>query len=150
MEISELKKQQSNKLLFLGVLLFFLGLVAGLLVPAMPNPRMGLSGHLEGIMNGIFLMVVALSWIRLELSPGWLKITFWASLYGTFANLITVLLAAIFNSGKMMPIAGGHQGPPVIESIVSFLLITLAVAMLAVCIILMKGLLRHTNSNVKG
>jgi (hydroxyamino)benzene mutase len=146
MEISELKKQQSDKLLFLGVLLFFLGLIAGLLVPAMPNPRMGLSGHLEGIMNGIFLMVVALIWTRLELSSGWLRITFWASIYGTFTNLVAVLLAAIFNSGKMMPIAGGQQGPPVIEGIVSFLLISLAVAMLAVCIILMTGILNHINS----
>ncbi len=44
--MEEYKKQQSDRLLFLGVLLFFLGLVVGLLIPMMVNPRMGLTTHL--------------------------------------------------------------------------------------------------------
>jgi (hydroxyamino)benzene mutase len=140
------KKQQSDRLLFFGILLFFLGLLVGIFVPMLANPRMGLSGHLEGIMNGIFLIVLGLIWNRLELSGKWLTITYWLSLYGTFANWSAVLLAAVFNSGKMMPLATGREGSSFTEGIVSFLLISLSIAMLSVCILIMTGLLSHINS----
>jgi len=143
MENLKLKKQQSDNLLFFGVLLFFLGLVVGLFIPVMANPRMGLSCHLEGIMNGIFLIVLGLIWNRLELSGRWLRVTYWLTLYGTFANWFAVLIAAIFNSGKMMPLAGGKEGSPISEGIVSFLLVSLSLAMLAICIIIMTGLFKH-------
>ena len=44
-----------------GILLFFLGLVTGLVVPMLANPRMGLSSHLEGLMNGMFLIILGLT-----------------------------------------------------------------------------------------
>src|SRR5512133_640671 len=103
-------KQQSDNLLFFGVLLFFLGLVVGLFIPMMANPRMGLSSHLEGLLNGIFLIVLGLIWNKLEISVRWLRITYWLSLFGTFANWLSVLIAAVFNSGKMMPLAAGKEG----------------------------------------
>jgi hydroxylaminobenzene mutase len=136
------KKRQSHKLLFFGVLLFFFGLAGGLFIPLMANPRMGLSGHLEGIMNGIFLMVLGLMWSRLEISAKWLNITFWLSLYGTFANWVGVMIAAIFNSGKMMPLANGQQGSAFTEGIVSFLLASLSIAMLIVCVLICIGLFK--------
>jgi hydroxylaminobenzene mutase len=66
--ISVLKNSQSNKLIFYGILLFFLGLEVGLLVPILANPRMGASSHLEGIMNGIFLAILGLIGHKLDLS----------------------------------------------------------------------------------
>jgi len=138
--MKNLKKQQSGRLIFLGVLLFFLGLVIGLLVPLFANPRMGLSNHLEGVMNGMFIMVLGLIWTRLELSERWLKITFWALLYGSFANFTAVFIAAITGAGKMMPLAGGHEGTQIIEIVISFLLVSLSVAMLAVCVVVLIGL----------
>jgi (hydroxyamino)benzene mutase len=137
---------QSEKLIFFGVLLFFLGLVAGLFIPMMANPRMGLSSHLEGVLNGIFLMILGLIWNKLEISMRWLRITFWLSLYGTFANLLSVLTAAISNSGKMMPLAAGKEGTPLPESIVTFLLVSLSIAMLTVCIIVLTGIYKHIDS----
>lgn len=149
MEASKLKDFQSNRLIFLGIILFFLGLIVGLIVPLLANPRMGVSSHVEGIMNGIFLILLGLIWHRIELSDRWLKITFWLSLYGTFANWLGVLLAAIFNAGKMMNVAaGGQEGPPVIESIVTFLLISLSIAMLWICINIIIGLGRHMKKEI--
>ena len=145
MDKLSLIKVQSNRLIFLGMLLFFLGLIVGLAVPAMVNPRMGLSTHLEGIMNGIVLILIGLIWNRLELGSRWLKITFWLLLYGSFANFIAVFIAAITGAGKMMPIAGGKEGTPIIEGIISFLLISLALAMLTVCIFVMAGLYKSLN-----
>jgi hydroxylaminobenzene mutase len=139
------KNLQSDKLLFFGVLLFFLGLVVGLFIPMMANPRMGLSSHLEGVLNGIFLIVLGLIWNKLELSLRWLSVTYWLSLFGTFANWFSVLIAAIFNSGKMMPLADGREGTPIAEGIVTFLLVSLSIAMLAICILIMTGLFKHIN-----
>ena len=57
-----------DRLLRLGVLLFLLGLLTGFAIPALANPRMGLTSHLEGLMNGMFLSL-GLLWPRLALSP---------------------------------------------------------------------------------
>jgi (hydroxyamino)benzene mutase len=142
-------KLQSDRLLFFGVLLFFLGLVVGLFIPMMANPRMGLSSHLEGVLNGIFLIVLGLIWSKLEISIRWLSVTYWLSLFGTFANWFSVLISAIFNSGKMMPLAAGRKGTPIAEGIVTFLLVSLSIAMLAICIIIMTGLFKHIKSERK-
>ena len=40
------------------MLLFLLGLITGLVVQQLENPRMGLAAHLEGLMNGTFLLAL--------------------------------------------------------------------------------------------
>ena len=144
MEKSILQKYQANQLIFLGVLLFLLGLITGLLVPALANPRMALSSHLEGVMNGIFLMVLGLIWHKVQLSKRWLKITFWLSLFGTFVNWLGILVAAIFDAGKLLNVAAeGKEGPSLAEGFVTFSLISLTVAMLVICVAVLIGLYRH-------
>ncbi len=143
MDNSQIKKLHANRLIFWGIFLFLLGLLVGLLIPTFANPRMGLSTHLEGVLNGIFLAVLGLIWHRLELSTKLLNIAFWLTIYGAFANFIGVLIAAITGAGKMMPIAGGEAGTPIVEAIVSFLLVSLALAMITVCVIVLIGLYKH-------
>ncbi|MBS0000141.1 MAG: hydrogenase [Cyclobacteriaceae bacterium] len=150
MKNSILQKNQSDRLILYGVLLFFLGLIVGLFVPLLANPRMGISSHLEGVMNGIFLIVLGLIWNRLALSDQWLKITFWLAIYGTYANWLGVLVAAIFNAGEMMGVAaGGKQGPPIAEGFVTFSLISLSLAMLIICITVFTGLYRNMRQERK-
>jgi hydroxylaminobenzene mutase len=145
MEKSIFKKNQSDNLIFLGVLLFFFGLIVGLFVPVFANPRMGVSSHIEGILNGIFLIVLGLIWHKVDLTDHWLKITFWLAVYGTFANWFGILIAAIFNAGKMLGIAAkGQEGPVIIERIVTFLLISLSIAMLTISVTVLMGLKRNS------
>lgn len=141
--MEKLRELQAKRLVFIGVLLFALGLFVGLFIPLMANPRMGLSTHLEGIMNGIFMTVLGLIWNRIELTDKWLSATYWLMIYGTFANFIAVLLAAITGAGKMMPIAKGQEKGPVLEAVISFLLVSLALVMLAACVLILIGLYRH-------
>jgi hydroxylaminobenzene mutase len=144
MEFSILKKHQSDKLIFLGVLLFLLGLIVGFLVPLFANPRMGLSSHIEGVLNGMFLIILGLIWYKVDLSNVWLKITFWLAVYGTFANWLGILIAAIFDAGEMLTIAAnGQEGPPIAEGIVTFSLISLSIAMLVICVTVLIGLARN-------
>ena len=61
-------ESRSRVLLALGAFLFLLGLLTGVLVPAVRNARLGLSAHLEGVMNGTFLMVLGAIWHHVHLS----------------------------------------------------------------------------------
>lgn len=144
MEKSAMKTKQSNQLIYFGVILFLIGLIIGLIVPIFANPRMGVSSHIEGVLNGMFLMILGLIWDRVDLSGKWLNITFWLAVYGTFANCFGILIAAIFNAGKMLGIAAnGQEGTPLVEGIITFSLISLSIAMLVVCVTVIIGLRRY-------
>ncbi len=146
MENARLKKKHSDQLIFLGVLLFLLGLVTGLVVPVFTNPRLGVSSHIEGVLNGILLIVLGLIWHKVNLPGRWLKIGFWLALYGTFTNWLGILIAAIFNAGGMLGIAAnGKKGSPLAEAIVQFCLVSLSIAMLVVAVLVLLGLKRNTN-----
>lgn len=144
MENSVLQKQQSNNLIFYGILLFLLGLIVGLFIPLMANPRMGLSSHIEGVLNGMFLVILGIIWHKMALSGRWLKITFWLAIYGTFANWLSMLYAALVNAGRDLTIAAeGKEGTPMQEAILFFLLITLSLAMIIISITVLIGLNRN-------
>ncbi|MEB3033248.1 hydrogenase [[Mycobacterium] nativiensis] len=132
---------KGRALLWHGIFLFLLGLLTGLTTGLMNNPRMGLSSHLEGVMNGLFLLALGLVWGRLRLSARWLTALFWLALYGTYVNWASTLAAAIFGTGRMTPIAGaGHHAAAWQENLVDAGLYSLSVAMLAVCVIALVGL----------
>ena len=144
MEKTLIVKKQSDMLIFLGILLFLLGLIVGLLVPVLANPRMALSSHIEGVLNGMLLVIFGLIWHKLALSVRWLRIGFWLAVYGTFANWFGILVAAVFNAGKMLNVAAqGQEGPAWAEAVVGFSLISLTLAMIAISVILLIGLYRQ-------
>lgn len=132
--------KKSAQLIFWGMVLFFLGLITGLQLPAMTNQRMGLSAHLEGILNGLFLMLLGLIWPKIKCPPRMLNLIYILVLYAGFANFAAVLLAGITGAGKMMPIAGGAEGTQVLELIISSLLVTLTVSILVAVILLLYAL----------
>lgn len=137
-------ESRSRVLLALGAFLFLLGLLTGAVVPAVRSARLGLSAHLEGVMNGTFLMVVGAIWHRVHLSSVLSGLCFWLLVYGTFANWFFTLLGAAFGAGQMMPIAGGGlTAQPWQEVVVGLGLVTLSVAMVVGCSLLVGGLARR-------
>ncbi len=137
----------SRRLKFLGMLLFLLGLITGLALMLFTNPRMGLAAHLEGVMNGLFLIAAGFLWSELTLSPGLLKTGYWLLLYGTFANWSFTLLSAILGTSKINPIAGaGHEGTGTQEAILTAGFTSVGVSMLLAVAILLYGLrpLKHS------
>lgn len=130
-----------TRLIQLGILLFLLGLLTGLAVPKLKNPRMGLTSHLEGVMNGMFLVILGLIWPRLALSHTWLTVGFWLVVYAAFANWLATLLAAAWGAGTLMPIAAGaHKTTPGRERVIGFLLVSLSVCVIAGCALILVGL----------
>jgi hydroxylaminobenzene mutase len=135
--------ERSQRLLQLGTLLFLLGLLVGFAIPALANPRMGLASHLEGVLNGLFLLVLGLVWPRLALGRRAASALFWLTLYGTFANWAATLVAAFWGAGARMPLAAGaHRGTAGQELAVDVLLFTLSVAIVAACALILWGLRR--------
>lgn len=133
--------RHAHRLLQLGILLFLLGLLVGFAVPALANPRMGLASHLEGVMNGVFLLALGLVWPRLVWSARVETAAFWLAVYGTFANLAATFLAAVWGAGEMMAIAGqGRVGSSGEEIVIRVLLVSLSVADVAVCVLVLTGL----------
>lgn len=94
-------------LCFTGLLLFFLGLANGFLIPAGRSPRIGLSAHLAGVQSGTFLIAAGLMWPMMRLWPALdrpIAHALWISLYAVWVSL---LLGGLFGAGRGLPIAGG-------------------------------------------
>lgn len=102
------------------------------------NPRQGLSAHLEGVMNGIFLVATGIIWQELKLTPRLAKLLFGLVLFGTFANWIFTLLGAVWGTSRMTPIAGaGYHGTGLQEALVATGLLSVGVTMtLSLCILI--------------
>jgi len=139
---SNLQSQLSYKLIKNGFGLFLLGLLTGFVIPAMRNPRLGLSSHLEGVMNGMFLILLGIVWSRFSLSPVLHKWGFWLALIGAYTNWATTLLAGFWGAGaELMPIAGGDlQGLFWQEILIKIGLGSLSVSMIAVSLLAIWGL----------
>ena len=124
-----------------GILLFILGLLTGVIVPLLKNPRMGVSAHLEALMNGIFLVVLGLVWKETKFTPKAAKVTFGIALSTTYANWVATFLSAVLGTSKLTPIAGaGFSAPEWQEILMAFALISLSIATVTCCVLVLWGL----------
>jgi hydroxylaminobenzene mutase len=113
-----------------GVTLFLAGLATGFIVPLTANPRAGLAGHLEGVMNGTFLLALGCAWSELRLGAAAGRLVYGLVLFGAWANWTGTLLSAVLGTSKATPIAGaGHAGTPLQENIVLGILVATGLSM---------------------
>jgi len=135
-----MRNDNQRRIIAAGAILFLLGLLTGFVIPVLLNPRMGLASHLEGVMNGTFLIALGAVWTLLVLSVMLERLAFWLLIYGTYANWLFVTIAAIFGTNEMTPIAGeGYGGEPWQEQLVSLGLGSVGVAMIIGCGIVVYG-----------
>ncbi|WP_371426097.1 hydrogenase [Tardiphaga sp.] len=136
--------ERQRRLIWHGMFLFLLGLLTGFAEPHFSNPRMGLAAHLEGLMNGTFLIALGAAWHHVRLSGRMPTVTFWLALYGTYANWATTTLAAIVGANSLSLITGaGHSAPPLQETIVTLGFVTVGMAILATALLALWGLRRR-------
>lgn len=127
--------------------LFLLGLLVGLVEQKFTNTRMGLAAHLEGVMNGTFLIALGAIWTEVKLSGGLKAAAYWSALFGAYGNWAITTLAAIFGTAAMSPITGiGHRGLPWQESIVTIGFTALGIAIVVASILVLCGLRRNAAS----
>jgi (hydroxyamino)benzene mutase len=129
-----------RRLMWHGMFLFLLGLVTGFAEPHFVNMRMGLAAHLEGVLNGIFLLALGAAWPEVRLSPSATTAAFWAALYGSYVNWLMTTLAAALGTGALSPItAAGHTALPWQEQLVTIGFMSVGIAITLCALLVLWG-----------
>lgn len=130
-----------QQLLICGTALFLLGLVTGFAVPALTNPRMGVTLHATGLQSGMALWALGLMWQRLALPAGAQLAAQFLAVLGLYAIFASLLLAAVWGTSRATPIAGaGHQASSLREATVTALLGGGSLAIVAAVALVLWGL----------
>lgn len=133
-----------RRVLWHGMFLFLLGLLTGFLELKFKNPRMGLAAHLEGVMNGTFLLALGAVWSEVRLRPAWKVAAYWGALYGTYANWAVTTLAAVLGTAALSPITGaGQTAPSWQEGLVTVGFTSVGLVTVATSILVLAGLRRR-------
>lgn len=135
---------KGKQLVWHGVFLFLIGLLTGFAIPALTNPRLGLSAHMEALLNGMVLVLLGgVVWKYLRLSDRLGQLIFWLFICAAYANWFFCLLAAIFGANKNLPIASaGYSVPAWQEVPVEIGLGLGALGITLACILVLYGLRR--------
>jgi hydroxylaminobenzene mutase len=130
-----------RRLMWHGMFLFLLGLVTGLFEQRFTNMRMGVAAHLEGLMNGTFLIALGAIWSHVRLAQPAKATAYWGTLYAAYANWLFTTLAAVFGTAASTPIASvGHHGEPWQESLVGIGFLSVAIMIIASVVLILWGL----------
>lgn len=134
-------KGDHRKLMWHGMFLFLLGLLTGFAETHFANQRMGLAAHLEGVMNGTFLVALGAIWNEVHLGDRSKAIAYWLALCGTYGNWSVTTLAAVFGTAALSPItAAGHRGLAWQESLVTAGFLIVGVTIIATTVFALWGL----------
>ena len=107
------QENSGRRLIRHGMVLFLLGLLTGILIPTLTSPRLALAAHMEGLLNGIFLIVVGgVLWKELRLSERAASASVWLLLIAAYASWGFCLLAAAFGASQTLADRGQglHRG----------------------------------------
>jgi hydroxylaminobenzene mutase len=136
-------KTPNYRLLIAGALLLLLGLLLGGIIPLFMNPRLALSAHEQGIIAGIFLLLLGLVWpyaIFRRINSAYLSVLLMA---GTYLIWIGILVGSILGTSRATPIAGnGFTGSSGQEIVVACLLMVGSVMTIFGMIVLLISLVR--------
>lgn len=139
-------EETNRRLMFHGMCLFLLGLITGFAEQHFTNVRMGLAAHLEGLMNGTFLIALGAIWTHIRLSPAAARIAFWTVLYGTYGNWFMTVLAAVFGTAALSPVTGvGYHGQPWQELLVTSGFMSVGIAIVAASSVCLWGLRKQAS-----
>jgi hydroxylaminobenzene mutase len=131
---------RNRRLMWHGMFLFLLGLITGLLERRFTNMRMGIAAHLEGVMNGTFLVALGAIWSEVRLAPP-ATTAYWRTLHARYANWMFTTLAAVFGTAASTPIpSAGQHGEPWQESLVGTGFLSVAIVIIASLILILWGL----------
>ncbi len=134
---------RTHGLFFHGMVLVLAGLLMGMAVQSVANPRIGLSAHTGTIMNGILVIAMGAFWPRLRLPSSVETIAWWLVVAGSYLSCAALFLAGVFGTSRSTPLHGaGHAGTPSQEALVEAGLVVGAVALLGGCVVALWGLVQ--------
>lgn len=138
----ETSSRHGHRLLQLGVSLVLFALLVGLAMSHFTVPRLALSAHLIGILQGVLLISLGQLWPKLSLSPAVSRVAFWLLVYGCIAALTANLLGAAWGAGNsIVPMAAGSaHGSTLQEAVINILLRSAAPALIVGLFLVLLGL----------
>jgi hydroxylaminobenzene mutase len=142
MDTSILIARQAHRLNQIGISLFLFAALIGVAIPTFAVPRLALSVHLLGILQGIFFLAIGQVWLRLTLSPTISRVAFWLLIYGGIAALAANLLAAVWGAGNsILPMAAGSaHGTTFQEAVINIGLRSAGATLIAALVLILWGL----------
>lgn len=106
-ENSNSRNNEARQILFHGGIMTLLSLLSGFTTFFALAPRIALSSHTVGLLQGAMLIAIAGAWHLLNAPPKTLKILKYTLLVGFYANWISTQLSALWSAGRITyPING--------------------------------------------
>ena len=105
------KSTEARQILFHGGLMTLLSLLSGFTTLFALAPRIALSSHTIGLMQGATLIALAGAWHLLNAPPKTLKILKYTLLVGFYTNWISLQLSALWSAGRDFYPVNGKDMP---------------------------------------
>jgi len=128
-------------------MLLVIALINGFLIDSLALPRLALSAHLVGLVGASFLIGLSASWPTLALSPRASAVGAATAIYGFAGAWLAYFSAAATGAGGSFPMASmDARGGALVEEVLRFGLLTVAIALFTLCGVVLTGLrkARHT------
>ena len=102
---------EARQILFHGGIMTLLSLLSGFTTFFALAPRIALSSHTVGLLQGAMLIAIAGAWHLLNAPPKTLKILKYTLLVGFYANWISTQLSALWSAGSSTYPINGKEMP---------------------------------------
>jgi hydroxylaminobenzene mutase len=137
-----------RKLIWHGMFLFLLGLLTGFVETKFTNQRMALAAHLEGVMNGTFLIALGAVWMEVRLAAKLKAAAYWSALYGAYVNWVATALGAAWGIAALSPItSAGHHAQAWQETAITALFMSVGLAIVGSSVLILWGLRRQKQAS---
>lgn len=103
--------REARQILFHGGIMTLLSLLSGFTTFFALAPRIALSAHTVGLLQGAMLIAIAGAWHLLNAPPKTLKILKYTLLVGFYANWISTQLSALWSAGRSTYPINGKDMP---------------------------------------
>ena len=118
---------QGQRLLQTGIVFILYASFEGFAIPFVASPRVGLSAHTLGALEGVLLLALGLLWPRLSLRAIASRVAFGCLVYSAFAILGAYTIAAAWGVGNETIVLAGelphglHHGSAFQETLIKIL-----------------------------
>lgn len=144
-------QSSARRVLIHGLALILVGLLWGLAVPHTPFPRLALGAHIQFVLNGAFLMILAIAVLKLDHAMGlWSARVFLLSAWLMWPMALSEAANAWWGTSKMLPIAAGQAGAtgaaPWQEGLLQITHISAGLTAIVAVLLILIGFIRATGS----
>ena len=111
----------------MGIVFILYSSLEGFVIPHFGSPRVGLSTHTLGALQGVLLLALGLVWPKLSLRAIASRVAFWCLLYSALAVLGAYSIAAAWGVGNETIVLAGelphglHHGSAFQETLIKIL-----------------------------